>query len=245
MEPEKALYVIRQMRDYTESAGLSLIIAGSLGYRSILLHPEQLNFCDDIDCIFIYSDIYELEQCPYLDAGYLRDAEFFLHCGKADMFSTKCEISSVKLSPDFISRDYLRQLSQEDISGESKYRIKLTDAVEVESHIYCSFWGEQTHFQKTWQTEMGYRFYRLPIHLFVKDTFYPGVLLSKYLYNPALVRVNDDERAWISRIQFTVQDACRRMAAGDPAASVRNTACPHRRAAFSEETETFLREGAL
>lgn len=245
MESGNALHIIEQMRDYVKSVGLSLMIVGSVGYRSAMLHPKQFAFCDDIDCIFIYSDLHELMQCPYLDAEYLRNIEFYLQCGKADMFSTKCEVDSVKLSPDFISRDYLRRLSQEEISGKSKFRIKLTNAVEVESHIYCNFWGGQICFQKNYKIESGYRFYRLPIHLFVKGSFYPGVLLSKYLYNPTLVCVTDEEKAWIDRIQFTVQEACRRMAAGDPSASVRNTAYPSRRTAFSEETETFLREGTI
>lgn len=231
MNINKALDVIKMMQEWAINKKLSIIIAGSVGYRSALLRNSELEKCDDIDCIFIYDDISQVSESPFYDKKFY-DAAINTIPFKADMFSAKTEISGIKISADFVSSDYLKKLSSEEISGISKYRLKLTNAIEVPDNVYCNFYGEQTCYHKVWEEYQGYRIYKLPIHLFVNDVFFPGVLLSKYLFNPTCVEVKTNHEELIHSIQKKIKKYC----PSDGSLCNAYYKCGN----FSEETRNFL-----
>lgn len=236
MEIEHALQLVNQMEAYAQCAGVSLLFVGSIGYRSALRHPERLADCDDIDCIFVYEALDDLQDCPYLRIGYLQQAAQYLAQKRADLFSTKIVVSGIQISADFIAQDYLMQLAQEPFTQEDKFRVKLTDAVEKEYNLYCNFLGEALLYQKRWTEEEGLRFYRLPIHLYdTAGKFYPGVLLNKFLYNPVLLYMTESVKNLVVKIQDSVQQMCEREKG---AASVCNSS--YKKEDFSEETKRFL-----
>lgn len=207
MDINKALNVIKMMQEWAIEKKISLLIVGSVGYTSALLRYSELEKCDDIDCIFIYDDISQILESPFYDKEFYETVLETIP-GRADMFSAKTEISGIKISADFVSSDYLSKLSSEEISGVSKYRLKLTGAVEVPENIYCNFYGEQTCYHKVWETYKGYRIYKLPIHLFENGVFFPGVLFSKYIFNPKCVELNANHEIYIRAIQKKIKDYC-------------------------------------
>ena len=231
MDAQQAAETIHEMRTYAENKGLGLLLAGSAGYRSVLLHPSQFAACDDLDGIFIYDKIDALEQCPYLSAAFLRTAAQAV--GKdCDMFSTKTARNQIKLSLDFVSLSYLQSLGEEPVNGQPVCRVKLTDAEEKNFNRYCDCFGREIVYQKPCAPYNGYRLYTLPIYLYDSGNFFPGVLLNKYLYNPACLCSVGNQESCVRRIQERVRDAC------PPGGSVENT-CYHKQA-FSVETRNFL-----
>ena len=226
-----ALKMIETMKEWAQINKLSCIIAGSIGYRSALIRNSELEKCDDIDCIFIYDDITQVSESPFFDMDFYAAVSHALP-NKADMFSSKTIIEGIKISADFISSDYLKNLSLEEINGYSKYRLKLTNAVEVPDNIYCDFYSRRTCYHKIWEDYQGYRIYKLPIHLFVDGTFFQGALLSKFIFNPAIIVINESHRYYISLIQKRVKDYCPK----DGSLCNAYYKC----ADFSEETRRFL-----
>ena len=240
MEIENAQALIREMRCYAEQAGVSLLAVGSVGYKSALLHPESLPGCDDLDCIFIYKDPQALDRCPYMKNGYWDAAQQLIEAGTADMVSTKLMAHNIRISADFVSREYLRTLAHEPFNGEDRFRIKATDAVENSTNTYCNFDAKQLVYQKPCRKLPGdIRLYTLPTQLYREDSFYPGVLLNKFLYNPAEIRMQPEDRELVWMLQSAVVDFCRWQSArtGVPG-SVMNTA--YRKEDFSTETQHFL-----
>lgn len=240
MEIENAQTLIREMRCYAEQAGVSLLAVGSVGYKSALLHPEFLSGCDDLDCIFIYETPQALDRCPYMRPGYWNATRQLIENGTADMVSTKLEAHSIHISADFVSQEYLRTLAKEPFTGEDRFRVKVTDAVENSTNTYCSFDAKQLVYQKPCrELSENIRLYTLPTQLYREGSFYPGVLLNKFLYNPAEIRMQPKDRELVRMLQSSVADFCRRQSAhtGVPG-SVMNTA--YRKEDFSAETQQFL-----
>jgi len=229
----KALQTIEMMKEWAQINELSYIVAGSIGYRSALIRNSELKECDDIDCIFIYDDIAQISESPFYDMDF-----YSVACNsvpyKADMFSSKVVIDEIKISADFISLDYLKKLSSEEIDGNSKYRFKLTNAVEVPDNIYCDFYGRKTCYHKVWENYHGYRIYKLPIHLFIGEVFFQGALLSKFVFNPSIIVSNEVHRHYVSLIQKKVKQYCPK----DGSLCNAYYKC----ADFSEETRKFLGE---
>ena len=186
MNPDEALKIINNMKEWGLKKNLSVLLVGSVGYRSTLLHTEMLKYCDDIDCIFIYDDIMQIYGCPILDNLFFKTAcdTIPLH---ADMFSVKSKRNGIKLSVDFVSSKYLHGIAEEKITGESKFRLKLTNAVEVPDNIYCNFYGRQTTYHKVWYPYKNYRIYQLPIHYFVEGDFFQGVLLRTCVHSKKVI----------------------------------------------------------
>ena len=231
MNPKDALMIIDAMKDWTIKQNLSLIIVGSVGYRSALIHPENFENCDDIDCIFIYNDIKQISGCPIVGDSFFQTACDTIP-GRSDMFTVKAERNGIRLSADFVSSKYLHALADEEITGETKYRLKLTNAIEVPDNEYRNFYGDKTVYRKTWISYQNYRIYRLPIHYFVNGVFFPGVLFSKYIFNPTSIVLNNDHQNDINMIQ------CRMKAYCPPDGSL---LCAYRKASsFSSETKAFL-----
>ena len=240
MEIENAQTLIREMRCYAEQAGVSLLAVGSVGYKSALLHPERLPSCDDLDCIFIYETPQALDRCPYMRPGYWNAVRHLLEDRTADMVSTKLMAHSIRISADFVSREYLRALVKEPFTGEDRFRVKATDAVESNTNTYCSFDAKRFVYQKPCRKLPGdIRLYTLPTQLYRESSFYPGVLLNKFLYNPAEIRMQPEDRELVRMLQSAVVDFCRWQSArtGVPG-SVMNTA--YRKEDFSTETQHFL-----
>lgn len=207
MNVHHALNVIEIMKEWAVANGLNLIIAGSVGYRSALIRDSELEKCDDIDCIFIYDDIAQISESPFYNRSFY-DTVCDTLPHKADMFSVKLVMDGIKISADFVSSIYLRKLSLEEITGVSKYRLKLTNAIEVPDNTYCDFYGRQTCYHKIWEECQGYRIYKLPIHLFVDHIFFQGVLISKYVFNPAMVVTDEICTNYISSIQRKIKEYC-------------------------------------
>lgn len=240
MNPLHAMYVINKMRLEAEHRNLGLLICGSIGYRSALLHTEMLSLCDDIDCIFIYSDIGQLREIPYLKTPFLQYACDCLAEGTVDLFSTKLVLNTIKISADFISDDYMIKLTKEQPEGTSVFRMKLTDSVEKPQNIYCSASGEEQCYNKPCIKCGPYRIYQLPIHWFVNGVYYPGVLLNKMLYNPTALRLNDRQREMLLRIQKNVYSYCKSLKLDTLIEDrVYLTSC--RKEYFSKETVNFLK----
>ena len=231
MNPDVALKVIDNMKEWGLKKNLSVLLVGSVGYRSTLLHPEMLNYCDDIDCIFIYDDIMQVDGCPILDNHFFKTACDIIPL-HADMFTVKSERNGIKLSADFVSSEYLHGIAEEKITGESKFRLKVTNAVEVPDNVYCNFYGRQTTYHKIWYPYQNYRIYRLPIHYFVNGDFFQGVLLSKYVFNPTAVILHETHQRDIAVIQKNVRALC------PPDGSL--CSAYYRATDFSEETRAFL-----
>ena len=231
MNPDRALKTINNIREWGLKKNLSVLLAGSVGYRSTLLHKEMLKYCDDIDCVFIYDDIIQIDECPILDNHFFKTA-----CDTiplyADMFAVKSEKNGIKLSADFVSSKYLHGIAEEKITGESKFRLKLTNAVEVPDNIYCNFYGRQTTYHKIWYPYQNYRIYQLPIHYFVEGDFFPGVLFSKYVFNPTAVILHETHQHDIATIQKRIRELC------PPDGSL--CSAYYRATDFSEETRAFL-----
>ena len=241
MDAKLAELVLKEMEEYADRAHSTLIVVGSVAYKSALLHPERLSSCDDIDCVFIYEDIASLWPCPYLATNFYQKVISDIAVHAADMFSTKIFIRGIRISADFVSVEYLKNMADDPIDGTSKYRIKVTDAIEKDTNIYRNFWGEETTYKKVWKEKDGVRYYKLPIHLFVGDRFYPGVLMNKFLYNPCWLRSEEGHQALVRAIQQQVLSLCKFCSeeCGQPL-SVANTF--YRPTEFSAETKNFLDE---
>lgn len=233
MNSKEALNVIDILKKWSEEKKISFIIAGSVGYRSALKYNSELEKCDDIDCIFIYDNINQIAESPIFTNEY-----YNLACNtvpdKADMFSVKEKINDIKISADFVSADYLKVLSEEEISGISKYRFKLTNAVEVPENIYFDYYGRQTCYHKVWEDYNNCRIYKLPIHVFDNDAFFQGALLSKFVFNPAMVNICYNHEKYICLIQKRVKDYCPE----DGSLCKAYRKCND----FSDETKSFLED---
>lgn len=233
MNQHQALKVIEYMKKWALLHELSLLIVGSIGYRSALIRNSEIEKCDDIDCIYIYDNIFQVAESPFFDNNFYQTVCKGIPY-KADMFSVKITIEGVELSIDFVSSDYIKALSCEEISNVSKYRRKLTNAVEVPDNIYCNFYAQKTTYHKIWEDYQGYRIYQLPIHLFVNGVFFPGVLLSKYLFNPAVIVLHESHQKSISSIQRRMKEYC-------PADGSWCNAY-YKCSDFSKETKSFLED---
>ena len=241
MKSYDAITVLNRMKDYAQEADVSILVVGSVGYRSAWLYHEEFEYCDDIDCVFIYKAIEDLYSCPYLEQTYIETVKCYLSTGEADMFSTKTEVNGVKISADFVSLTYLEQLAAEDFTGNNKFRIKATDAIEKDTNVYCNFWGEKIVYQKKYIDRGQIRLYELPIHYYLNDRFYPGVLLNKYLYNPLILHQARNDYKLIVFVQQRVGSVCSALQENNGVkASVENTA--YKKENFSEETRQFLKE---
>jgi hypothetical protein len=232
MNKDDAINVINNMNAWAKNNNISLLMVGSVAYRSALLRNSEFENCDDMDCIFIYDDFSQIEDCEFFDEHFYKtvcDTIF----NKADMFTIKTTIEGIKISADFVSGDYLKNLAAEKITGVSKYRRKLTNAIEVPDNVYTNFYGQKTTYHKVWEEYQEYRIYKLPIHLFVDTVFFPGVLLSKYLFNPTFITINDDHKELIQLIQKNAFDYC-------PAEGSWSKAY-YKCSSFSDETKQFLK----
>ena len=231
MNPDNALKTISNMKEWGLRKNISLLLVGSVGYRSALLHPEMLKYCDDIDCIFIYDDIMQIAGCPILDERFFETACDTIP-SSADMFAVKAERNGIRISADFVSGRYLHELGKEQITGESKFRLKLTNATEVPDNVYCNFYGERTTYHKICYQYSDYRIYKLPIHYFMEGVFFPGVLFSKYVFNPTAIIMHETHQSDIAVIQTIARKLC----PSDGSLCL----AYHRATDFSEETKAFL-----
>ncbi len=231
MEADAALNVIDALKAYAAGNHAGLIIVGSVAYRNALSNPANFPSCDDLDCILVYDDISALKDFPYIDTCFFESAESALGV-QCDMFATKNVIGGVKVSFDFVSLSYLHVLSGEALDGSNKYRMKLTDSVEVPDHVYCDWFGNQISYHKEQIPFSTFRIYKLPIHLYADGVFVPGVLLTKYLYNPAVILSVGAQDDYINRIQMNVARNCPK------GGSMYNFF--FKRYDFSDETKQFL-----
>lgn len=239
MKAADALQLTAEMRDFSKERELGLLIVGSTGYRSAFLHSEAFALCDDLDCIFVYERIPQLEGIPYLRDEFVRTAGDMTEQGKADMFSTKFVRNGIQVSADFISMSYLEGILADCPAGTSTYRNKLTDAVEKSENTYCNIRGENAVYQKPCEEYGDYRIYRLPIHWYYNGEYYPGVLLNKFLYNPFAGNISPKQDALIKGIQANIYDYCSKVEDNtDRKRRLFNTA--YKRSEFSEETQYFL-----
>lgn len=239
MEKNSALRIIKEMHDNSGKRDIGLIIAGSIGYKSAILHPERFESCDDFDCIFIYNELTQLLGIPYLKNEFLLTAKEITEQKKADMFSTKLVRNGIKLSVDFISENYMEGLSREKPSGVSTFRRKLTDAIEKNENTYCNIDGKKRIYRKPCEEYGIYRIYKLPIHWFTNGEYYPGVLLNKFLYNPTVLRLSSKQKTIIKEIQKTVRKYCGQLISDTPP-QYRIYKTSYRKECFSEETVQFL-----
>lgn len=219
---------------YAEKEKISFFLVGSLGYKNILKNENKMELCDDIDCIFIYDDINSLKNFKYLSSELFNKAQNLILNKQIDMFSNKFYIEGIQISADYISKKYLQELLEENIEGVNKFRKKLTDSKEKNENIYCNIFGETFSYIKSYEELDKYRIYKLPIHLFVNDKFYPGVLLNKFLYNP-LCLVDNDVESIIKEILKKIEFYCKKK--GDNA-SVYNTF--YKKEVLSEEEKIYL-----
>lgn len=207
MNKYNAINVIDNMKAWAQNNNISIIMVGSVGYRSAMLRNSEFENCDDMDCIFIYDDFSQIEDCEFFDEHFYKTV-----CDtipeKADLFTVKTIIKDIKISADFVSGDYLKDLAAEKITDVSKYRRKLTNAIEVPDNVYTNLYGQKTTYHKVWEEYQEYRIYKLPIHLFVDAVFFPGVLLSKYLFNPTFININYEHQELIQLIQKNAFDYC-------------------------------------
>ena len=231
MDANDALAVIDNLRNYAFSKHLGLLLIGSVAYRSALSNNHIFSQCHDIDCIFIYETLNSLEECPFINERLYNMASQAL-VNDCDLFSTKKVIRSIQVSLDFVSIDYLCNLADEPITNQHKYRRKLTDAHETKQHIYCDYYGNRICFNKKYVQYRGFRIYKLPIHLFENNNFFPGVLLTKYLYNPVTLVSIKKQNTAITKIQRQVAERC----------PVGSSMCNfyYRNCDFSSETRDFL-----
>lgn len=193
MIAQEAINAIRGMEKYAELNYLGLILVGSVGYRCAYSNPENFELCDDLDCIFVYHHIDQLAECPYISGQYYSEMKKQLEKKSVDMISTKTKIGGIHISADFISLDYMRNLANEVIDGTNKYRFKLTDAVEIDEHVYSDFWGDTVVYKKSFLVlEENLRIYKLPIHYFCNNRFYGGVLFNKLIHHPFLQNSIED-----------------------------------------------------
>lgn len=232
MNQKNAINVINIMKKWALENNLSLLLVGSVGYRSALIRNSEFEKCDDIDCIFIYDDIKQVEKSLFFDDKFYQ-AVCNVIPQKADMFSIKITIEGIKISADFVSKEYLKELCLESIDNVSKYRLKFTNAIEVPDNTYTNFYGQKTKYNKIWTEYQEYRIYKLPIYLFVDEVFFPGVLLSKYLFNPTLVVVEKEHYGLIKIIQKNIMEYC------PEDGSLCNAY--YKCSEFSEETKMFLK----
>ena len=209
MNALEGIHVIKELKNIADRNGLSLVIVGSIGYRDAILDPSQLEKCDDIDCIFIYKNLEDMRNIPYISKRFYSIASEMIQSKKADMISNKFYLGDIQISADYVSENYLKKLSEEKIIGNSKYRKKITDSNEKENNIYRNFWGQEIVYNKPCEVIASkYRIYTLPIHYFVEEKMYPGVLLNKYLYNPQIIYDVGEHEQLIKRIQIRIQDYC-------------------------------------
>lgn len=120
---------------------------------------------------FLYMMIFQIEDCAFLDEHFYKTACDTIP-DKADLFTVKTTIDDIKISADFVSGDYMKELAAEKITDVSKYRRKLTNAIEVPDNVYTNFYGQKTTYHKVWEKYQEYRIYKLPIHLFVDTVFF-------------------------------------------------------------------------
>lgn len=207
MNKEIGLQIIENMSEHAIKRGLGLIIVGSVGYRNALMYPERLKDCDDIDCIFVYDSIFQLNDLLYIPNDLLNCAKQLLKSEKADMFSNKVIIDGICISADYISTSYLRGLVNEYPTGKSVYRYKLTDSVEKPYNFYCNLEGKQACYQKPVEYYENYYIYKLPIHWFPeKQNYFPGVLLNKLLYEPTVIYITMEQKQLLTSIYNMVYE---------------------------------------
>lgn len=220
MNKKIAKEILEKFSSYAEKEELSLFIVGSLGYKNAYQDENKLEMCDDIDCIFIYNDINSLNNFEFLSSKFLNEAKKLLLNNKIDMFSNKFYIEGIQISADYISKKYLQKLLEEKIENIDKFRKKLTDSVEKNKNMYCNIFGEMTTYIKSYEELNEYRVYKLPIHLFINQKFYPGVLLNKFLYNPICLINNGKDKDLIKEIFNQINMYCQSQGNG---ASIYNT----------------------
>lgn len=233
MNKEKALIVIEQLKDYAEQCRMGLVIVGSVAYRSALKHPDNFELCDDLDCIFVYKTISDVRPSDFIDQSLIDSATQKLG-QDCDLFATKKVIEGIKVSIDYVSLSYLQTLSEAPLDGISKYRFKLTDAVEVPDHIYCGWYGQELNYTKTWTTHGKFRIYKLPIHIYASCQFFAGVLLTKFLFNPVILKSVGSQQNHIRSIQCNTIRSC--PSGGSPINFY------WKKTNFSEETKQFITE---
>ncbi|MDR1871484.1 MAG: hypothetical protein LBS60_06090 [Deltaproteobacteria bacterium] len=195
MDKNKILFIIDKIHNFAKKSDTDLIIVGSVahtydGGRNISNNETEP---DDLDCIFVYSDIVQLKNHPLVSANTLtyyieNKTELAL-----DLLSVKQTVNNINISADFISIEYLRQLSQEPYNGASFFRRKLNDSEENESNDYYDFAGNMYHYIKPHKKTSLWNIYTLPTKLFINGIFFPGVLLNKFIHSPILDFVNNKE----------------------------------------------------
>ena len=130
MNVNNALNVIETMKKWAVINRLSLIIAGSVGYRSALARICELEKCDDIDCIFIYDDITQISESPFYNKNFYDTVCKTLPL-KADMFSIKQVMNGIKIvlpDDEFVSPTHVNLLS------DQIERVIITDASGI---LHC------------------------------------------------------------------------------------------------------------
>lgn len=234
MNKQIAKNIFKNFSLYAKKEKISFFLVGSLGYKNVFKNENKMELCDDIDCIFIYDDINSLKNFKYLSSELFNKAQNLILNKQIDMFSNKFYIKGIQISADYISRKYLQELLEEDIEGINKFRKKLTDSKEKNENTYCNIFGETLTYIKICEELNKYRIYKLPIHLFVNNKFYPGVLLNKFLYNP-LCLVDNNSESLVKEILKKIELYCKKE--GDNA-SVYNTF--YKKEVLSEEEKIDL-----
>lgn len=239
MDYNSALKVIELLRTYCISSRLGLYMAGSVAYTGALSDPASFSQCDDIDSIFIYNRLTQLENCPFFKVkSVYRLATRLLESGEADMFSSKSVIDGIRLSADFISLDYFNELADEPFQPSDSFRIKLTDSREKPSNEYGSFNGSRYIYHKKPHPYEDCFLYKLPIRIYEKGEYYTGALYNKFIHNPApLVRIAGMDSAH-NRLLGRYARHFHNCAAKNPSASLMSAMLFKDR--FSQGTNAFL-----
>lgn len=188
MIAQNAFAILNSMQCHCKKKKLGLLIVGSVAYSGALLSPGIFSQCDDIDCVFVYNDLEQLEDCPFFHSPDLFPcARRHLANGTADMFSSKPILEDIQISADFISMSYLARLAAEKFEHNDSFRVKLTDTKEKPDNEYRSFTGKSYVFHKNPINLDNLFFYSLPIRLWKNNEYYTGALYNKFIHNPRLL----------------------------------------------------------
>jgi hypothetical protein len=195
MDNKEIISIIDELHHYAKHSDLDMIIVGSVAYtydcgRIETVDQIELN---DIDCVFVYSDLDQLKRNPLISeqtVNYFSENKGDL---ALDLLAVKKMVNSIIVSADFVSVEYLKQLAHEPYNGTSFYRKKLNDSIESPSNDYYDFAGNMHLYIKPHEKTSFWNIYTLPTKLYLNGIFFPGVLLNKFIHSPILDYVANQE----------------------------------------------------
>lgn len=240
MDSKKALNIIYDMREFCERRRLGLFIVGSAAYTSAIDKPGQFCNCDDLDCVFVYNSLTQLDSCRYLrDVELLAAAENLIAAGRINMFSSKLTIDNIHVSADFISIPYLEGLANEPFTEDDTFTVKLADTIEKPENEYASFTGSRYVFRKSPIPNGAFILYRLPIHLWKNGEHYTGALYNKFIHHPRMLVEIPGLASLHGRLLSAYSRHFRRQKTLNPAASLMDAMLFRSR--FSADALAFIR----